>query len=394
MRVSRTFEDSPKILIVSRCSWTLFKFRLPLIRYLQSQGFTVSTAGYDLHDAEHDLICEGVQHHSLGPLNSKNPLGLNKLRYIIRLFFLMKKNKFSVVHFFTMQPVLLGSISSLLSRTPSVITITGLGHLFLRKKNAKFFLLKQLMKNATRNANTCIFQNEDDLDTLKRGGYLSAAANIHIIRGSGVNIDRYRPRLNKIVGNPIEFLMVARFIREKGITEYCEAVSKLSEDVTANAIFSLIGEIDEHNPTSYTQEEILHLTSKSGVKLLAHQKDVLKILQSSDVIVLPSHREGMSMALLEGCAVGLAAVANNVPGCKEIIKHGETGLLVEAHDVNALSSALQTLVHNPHKINTFGSAGRVHVSMHFADSIVFEKVFEIYIKVLDKRNRTSSTTKL
>lgn len=375
----------PVILIISRCSWTLLNFRRSLILDLLGRGYEVHTAGYDLRHAEDELKKLGALHHSLGPLNASRSI-LGRTLYFFKVIRILRRCNYSLVHLFTMQPVLLGSLSCRLCGSPFVITVTGLGHLFLRGSKRQSVLIKFLVKNATNYAKRSIFQNDDDPAYLDEIGFLGKRANIAIVRGSGVDVNIYKPiapsmKLRR-VNAPIKFIMVSRLIREKGVLEFCDAISMLPNEIKARAEFTLVGDVDNNNPTAISYEEIRDITGRAGVKTISHQREVLPLLQSSDVVVLPSHREGMSMALLEGCAVGLAAITNDVPGCREIVKNEETGLLVQPHDAPELSSAIKRLILHPHLIPIWGDAGRLHVSKNFANNVIFDAISEIYQDVV------------
>jgi glycosyltransferase involved in cell wall biosynthesis len=83
---------------------------------------------------------------------------------------------------------------------------------------------------------------------------------------------------------------------------------------------------------------------------------VRDVLSQSDILVNPSYGEGLPTAVLEAGAMGLAVVATDVGGTKEIIDDGRNGFLVEAGDVKALRSKISALVRNSKLRAGFGSA--------------------------------------
>jgi glycosyltransferase involved in cell wall biosynthesis len=98
----------------------------------------------------------------------------------------------------------------------------------------------------------------------------------------------------------------------------------------------------------------------------------------AQVVVLPSYREGLPKVLLEAAASGCAVVTTDVPGCRDAITPGETGLLVPPRDAKALADAIQRLVENPELCRRFGSAGRVLAEEHFSIETVVASHLAVY----------------
>jgi glycosyltransferase involved in cell wall biosynthesis len=89
------------------------------------------------------------------------------------------------------------------------------------------------------------------------------------------------------------------------------------------------------------------------------------LYRRTHIVCLPSHREGLPKALLEACAAGRAIVATDVPGCREAVRHGENGLLVEARNPGALARALDLLVEDVELRRRMGAAGRRRAEQEF-----------------------------
>ena len=110
------------------------------------------------------------------------------------------------------------------------------------------------------------------------------------------------------------------------------------------------------------RDELVGLAEQEGVagkvRFLGDRNDVPRLLQGLDIFVLPSLTEGYSVALLEACAAGLPIVATRVGGNGEIVRHGFNGLLVPSGDVEALATALSTLLADEGARRSLGAAGR------------------------------------
>ena len=103
---------------------------------------------------------------------------------------------------------------------------------------------------------------------------------------------------------------------------------------------------------------------------------------NSNIVVLPTYREGLPKVLLEAAACGRAIVATDVPGCREIVRHNENGLLVPARDPQALTDALKKLVEDPELREKMGKKGREIVIAEFSEEIVVRQTMDLYKRLL------------
>ena len=108
-----------------------------------------------------------------------------------------------------------------------------------------------------------------------------------------------------------------------------------------------------------------------------------EVLRCAHVAVLPSaHREGLPKVLLEAAACGRPVVATDVPGCREIVRHGVNGLLVEPGSAVDLASAIGRLLDSRELRAACGKAGREIVQKEFSEAIVVERTLELYRTML------------
>ena len=98
----------------------------------------------------------------------------------------------------------------------------------------------------------------------------------------------------------------------------------------------------------------------------------------ADILVLPSHSEGLAMAVVEGLAHGLAVVTTRVGAHEEAISHGDTGLFVPVGDARALSAALAGLLADPAKRRRLGARGRAHYSARFGMDVYMRRLQGLY----------------
>jgi glycosyltransferase involved in cell wall biosynthesis len=134
------------------------------------------------------------------------------------------------------------------------------------------------------------------------------------------------------------------------------------------------------------------LIARSGleesVRLLGHRPDIESVLEALDVFVQPSRSEGMSNTILEAMASGLPVVATHVGGADEMVVDGETGVLVPAHDAQALASALERLVISEALRQNMGAAGRNRVQLEFSLQAMIDGYRSFYCGLRSDRETT------
>jgi glycosyltransferase involved in cell wall biosynthesis len=147
----------------------------------------------------------------------------------------------------------------------------------------------------------------------------------------------------------------------------------------------IAGAPDPGNPTSIGEDEIASWQHQPGVTILGHVEHVSELWQRSHIAVLPSRREGLPMSLLEAAACGLPMVATDVPGCRELVKDGETGFLVPADDATALAQAIERLAISKELRVRMGVSARKSAAEHFSSEIVGCMIVAVYDQLLNTR---------
>ena len=106
--------------------------------------------------------------------------------------------------------------------------------------------------------------------------------------------------------------------------------------------------------------------------------DMPEFLNGLDLFVLPSYREGLSRSLIEAGACGLPAATTNVPGCRDVVRDGDNGLLVPARDADALATAIERLVQDAALRERMGARAREVVVEEFSNEVVNRQTLELY----------------
>ena len=114
--------------------------------------------------------------------------------------------------------------------------------------------------------------------------------------------------------------------------------------------------------------------------MLGHAENIPSLFAKSNVVVLPSYREGFPRVIMEAAACGRAVVTTNVPGCRHAVEHGSTGLIVPACDVHELANAIEWLICNPRERERMGHAGRDLAELEFS----VEKIVDAHLRVFNE----------
>jgi glycosyltransferase involved in cell wall biosynthesis len=144
------------------------------------------------------------------------------------------------------------------------------------------------------------------------------------------------------------------------------------------ADFLAAGEPDPENPQSITQVVLDAWRVAGPVQWLGQVADMPALLSRSHIICLPSYHEGVPKALLEAAASGRPVVATDIAGCRMVVEHNVTGLLVPVRDAAALGAALETLIRDPGLRRTMAASARERALQRFAAHIINEQVIDLY----------------
>jgi glycosyltransferase involved in cell wall biosynthesis len=276
-----------------------------------------------------------------------------------------------------LQCCVLGAIAALGRSFAQVNAITGLGYIFTsaswRTRLLKRTMTWLLPRLFNKPHSLVLVQNPDDQAALVRLGV--EPTRIALIPGSGVDTDRLQP-LPEPEG-PITFGFAGRLLTDKGIRALVAAHSIVrAQGHEANLIIA--GNPDPANPASVSLQEVQEWSRRPGITWLGHIKDIVPLWRACHFAVLPSHREGLPVSLLEAAACGRPMIATDAPGCREIVIDDQTGLLVPIEDPPALAQAIIRLAGSPPLRARYGSAARQLVVEKLSATIIGNSIVELY----------------
>jgi len=350
----------PRLLFLMNEALFFTTHRMPVALAAREAGFEVHVAApFDAEYVE-AIRARGFAYHDI-PLNRSGTSLPGEARLFLALLRLIARLRPALVHHVAMKPVIYGGVASRLLRQPAVVhAITGLGFLFLRE-DAKARLLRALIRPlygfALHHPNArVIFQNPDDLGLFLRQG-LVRQGDVVRIPGCGVDMAVFRPAETAAPRDRPLVMFPARILGDKGVREFVGAARLLRARGMA-ADFVLVGRRDANNPTDVPEAEIRGWEAEGLLRWRGFSREMPATLREADIVCMPSYREGLPRGLIEAAATGLPIVTADVPGCREVVRHGENGLLVPVRDAAATAEAVGRLLADPALRRRMGARSR------------------------------------
>jgi len=306
-----------------------------------------------------------------------------ELSTVFRLARVYRAYRPDIVHHVALKPVVYGSIAGALTRVPvTVNAIAGLGYAFTSSTGVarilKFLIATLLPRLLNRKGSRVIVQNSDDQRAL-----VSMRVNqkrIALIRGSGVDPDQFSFK-EEIAGNVI-VILASRMIWAKGIQAFVDAAKEIKASFPG-ARFALVGKPDPGNPNAVPVIQLQSWADQGVVEWWGYRKDMVEVLRNCHIVCFPStYGEGIPKVLIEAAASGRAVVASDIPGCREIVRHGENGYLVSPSDHRALVGALSQLIVDSDLRIRMGRRGREIFEQTFSLGRVIRDTLKLYQEAL------------
>lgn len=355
-----------KIAIIINSSWNIYNFRIGLVRHFLEQGHTVVTiAPEDAYSAK--LTALGCRHFSVEMIASgMNPLTDSQLIY--RLWKILRHERPDVVLSYTIKPNIYASLVCGGLRIPIIANVSGLGTVFLWKGSVKT-IATSLYAFAFRFTSWVFFQNHEDQAEFFRFVKIQSHKS-SLLPGSGVDTQRFQHNPHFQGHHPPVFLMISRLLVEKGIYDYVEAI-RLFRKKGGQAIFRLLGALDEGHSRAISRAELNGWLEEGLFEYTSHLEDVRPAIAASDVVVLPSYREGTPRTLLEAGAMGRPLVATDVPGCRQAVADGENGFLCKPQNPEDLAQKLLLMcaLSRAERLE-MGTRARLFVEKNFDEKLV------------------------
>lgn len=366
-----------KIALVANTAWSMFNFRRGLLSRLIDDGYqlTIIAPHDEFSDKLREMGCSVVDL----PMAPKGTNPLQDLKLIYTLYRIYQQIAPDFIIHYTIKPNIYGSLAAKLADIPALAITTGLGYTFLND-NLVAKVARGLYKLAFRLPKEVWFLNEDDRQVFLQHQLVSQDKAV-LLHGEGVDLSHFVPQAIPVpdrADGKVRFLLIARMLWDKGVGEYVEA-ARIVRQQYPQAIFQLIGACGVANPSVIEREQIVKWEQAGLVEYLGTTPDVRPVIANADCVVLPSYREGIPRTMIEAAAMAKPIIVTDVPGCRDVVLPGHTGLLCPVKDAHALANCCEQLITmTVEQRSLMGSAGRAFMGQKFDERLVIEQ----YLKTL------------
>lgn len=352
-------EQKQCVLVIANSSSGLYDFRGMLLqRLLKRYNVVVSIPA--------ELKSDQLQKMGCRVINTKmDRRGLNPVK---DLRLLRQYNKMTclekpvLVITYTIKPNIYGGLVCRVKRVPYCANITGLGTTFQKDGLLRSFVTK-LYRIALKKARVVFFENSSNRQLFIDEKIVPSEKAV-LLSGAGVDLDHYSFRPYPKTDS-IRFLFTGRVMQEKGVDELFAAMERLHKEGFACSL-DVLGSYEENYA-----ETIRRFEEQGWLHYHGYQSDVRPFIEKAHCFVLPSYHEGMANTNLECAAMGRPLITSNIPGCKEAVIEGKTGLLCEPKDTDSLYAAMRNFLElTMEQREAMGRAGRKHMEKVFDKRLV------------------------
>ena len=358
-----------KFLVITNHSYMLWQFRRELISALLERGEVVISTPFVGHEDDFAAIgCRLIETQiDRRSTNVKSDMALKRAyKRMIR------EEKPDIVITYSIKPnIYAGRICRRLN-VPYVANVQGLGTAFQKKGIAA--VVSTMYRSALRSAKAVVFENACNAEEFIRRG-ICRREKIAVMNGAGVNLNVYSFQSYPTEERGIRFLFIGRIMREKGIEELFTAASELRKKYGDRVHFDIVGffEDDYH-------EQVKQLEKEGVLTFHGFREDPKPFYMADHCVILPSYHEGMSNVLLEAAATGRAIIASDIPGCREAVDEGVSGLLCRSEDAQSLRSAIEKFINmSPDERAAMGEAGRRKMEREFDKDEVVRRTLAVIL---------------
>ena len=374
---------------LSSLDLNLYLFRLDIMKALQKDGHQV-IAIVPKGDYFEKIRNEGIETIEYN-LNRGSLSPFSAISSIIELSKLLKSLNLDLLHTFTIKPNIYGTFAGKVAGVPKILNLVeGMGSFYVDnsfKSKIVRTLIESLYRVVFKFSDQTVFVNSDDPEYLI-GKNIIDRERVKVIRSVGIDTeeyspdsiseetkDRYREELKIGKDEPV-ITMIGRAILHKGTEDFYKSAELLKDK---NYRFLFIGDIDEGNRFSMSRE---FMNSQSNVSWLGFRSDIKELIAVSDIIVLPSYREGVPRTLLEAGAMGKPIIATDVIGCRETVVDGSNGYLVPLNSPKDISDKIKFILENSDVYNQFSEYSRINTVKEFKLTDIVRKYIENYRRIL------------
>jgi glycosyltransferase involved in cell wall biosynthesis len=369
------------IAFVSNSAWSVYNFRLDVIRHLYKSGYAILVIAPN-DEFSVFLVTEGCMYVPIDFNNrSENPL--DDLRLYRRLRKIYRHHRPDFIFHYVIKPNIYGSLAAARVSIRSISVITGLGYSFA-KQNWLYKLTMSLYKRALRKTEEVWFLNNEDAKIFINENVVDIK-KVKVLPGEGVNTEYFSSDYEKKSRNAekFTFLMSTRLLKSKGIAIYANA-ARILKKKNYELNFILIGFFEKHHPDSISEGELERWQQEGLIDYRGFARDVRQYLINADCFVFPSfYKEGVPRCLMEAASMELPIITSFNRGCKEVVTNNFNGFVCNLNDPFDVADKMEKMINlQPEERSRMGKNGRALVMQKFSVTQVIKEYEQTLAKLL------------
>ena len=375
IKIGETMTQQKKILVLTTTDNMIWQFIVPHMQELQKMGHVVECAcartgfWFDELESKFGFVVHEIK-FGRKPWNKENFVVFKKLKK------LQEREKYDLI--FCHQPVggVFGRMLGHKFHLPVIYVAHGF-HFLKGNSKVKNLIFKTIEKHYSKYTDALVTINDEDYEAAKK----FKAKRVYKINGIGVDLTKFK--FDKDLDH-------AKFRAELGLSKddfVVVSVGELNKNKNTYRILQSIKDIDDSKVKYLVcgqgplKEDYEKFVADNGlqdrIKLLGYRKDIPKILQISNVFIMPSYREGLSLAMMEAMAKGLPIVASKIRGNTDLLGENEGGIFFNPAETNEFTNAIKDLYKDSKKCKQYGERNLEYVK-NFDVEIVKKQFQEIY----------------
>lgn len=308
----------------------------------------------------------------------------NDIRSLLRLIRLFRQERPQIVHAHSPKATLLGMMAAWFTRVPNrIYTVTGLR--FETTTGLLRLTLKTMERISCACATKVIPEGDGVRNTLLRERITRRPTKkLHNGSINGIDLDHFRPnaeikskacQIRERLGGGFTFIFIGRIVKDKGINELVESFISINKAYPETRLL-LLGKIEALDPIS--QEAMNEISGNPCIEYAGFHSDIRPFLAASDVLVLPSSREGFPNVVMQAGAMGLPCIVTDINGCNEIIVDGKNGLIIPKQDAGALTDAMTRAMHDTGSYHRMARHAREMIASRYAQAKTWQATLDMY----------------
>ena len=377
-----------RICICTTVSSTIDAFIIESVKYLHEHTDWDFSFICDYNEEFAKSLPDYIHYY---PVKMERGISLSGFKAIKEFREIFKREKFDLVQYSTPNASLYASIAAKQAKIPVRLYcqwgIVYAGFSGIKRKILKTeekFVCKRSTAIKPDSKSNLEFAIAEKLYPKEKGSVVwnGSASGVNLEKFNIEKKEEYKKQIREqynISNNVFVFGFVGRVTRDKGINELFAAFKNLSEKCN-NSVLMIVGR-DET-----TDENELYKSAKENDKVIfvGETRRVEQYLSAMDCYVLPSYREGFGIGVIEAEAMGVPVIATDIPGPKDAMINGETGLAIKVRDTEDLQNAMEKLYNDRPLCKKFGQNGLMFAKDNFEQQKLFEYIKEDREKLLNE----------